>query len=111
MSAMGTTMNNYDDHDAHWIHHLSLNLGVVNFFSGVVNLERMFETPERIFVVMEKLKGGTSFVNLSLFECVCFMSGLVNLGECICLSVCIIHTKTPSPPRTLVQVQNYAEKS
>ena len=24
---------------------------------GVVNLERMFETPERIFVVMEKLKG------------------------------------------------------
>ncbi|GAB1869129.1 Serine/threonine-protein kinase [Camponotus japonicus] len=25
--------------------------------SGVVNLERMFETPERIFVVMEKLKG------------------------------------------------------
>ncbi|XP_054154331.1 serine/threonine-protein kinase D1-like isoform X2 [Oppia nitens] len=26
-------------------------------FQGVVNLERMFETPERIFVVMEKLKG------------------------------------------------------
>ena len=26
---------------------------------GVVNLERMFETPERIFVVMEKLKGET----------------------------------------------------
>ncbi|KAL0114046.1 hypothetical protein PUN28_011397 [Cardiocondyla obscurior] len=25
--------------------------------SGVVNLDRMFETPERIFVVMEKLKG------------------------------------------------------
>ena len=25
--------------------------------TGVVNLERMFETPERIFVVMEKLKG------------------------------------------------------
>ena len=24
---------------------------------GVVNLEKMFETPERIFVVMEKLKG------------------------------------------------------
>ena len=24
---------------------------------GVVNLERMFETPERIFVVMEKLRG------------------------------------------------------
>ena len=24
---------------------------------GVVNLERMFETPERIFVVMEKMKG------------------------------------------------------
>lgn len=24
---------------------------------GVVNLERMFETPERIFLVMEKLKG------------------------------------------------------
>ena len=27
---------------------------------GVVNLERMFETPERIFVVMEKLKGNLS---------------------------------------------------
>ena len=27
---------------------------------GVVNLERMFETPERIFVVMEKLKGNFS---------------------------------------------------
>ena len=27
---------------------------------GVVNLEKMFETPERIFVVMEKLKGTTS---------------------------------------------------
>lgn len=27
---------------------------------GVVNLERMFETPDRIFVVMEKLKGKTS---------------------------------------------------
>ena len=26
---------------------------------GVVNLERMFETPERIFVVMEKLRGVT----------------------------------------------------
>ena len=26
---------------------------------GVVNLERMFETPERIFVVMEKMKGKT----------------------------------------------------
>lgn len=24
---------------------------------GVVNLERMFETPDRIFVIMEKLKG------------------------------------------------------
>ena len=24
---------------------------------GIVNLEQMFETPERIFVVMEKLKG------------------------------------------------------
>lgn len=24
---------------------------------GVVNLERMFESPERIFVVMEKLRG------------------------------------------------------
>ena len=23
MSAMGTTMNNHDDHDAYWIHHLS----------------------------------------------------------------------------------------
>ena len=28
---------------------------------GVVNLERMFETPERIFVVMEKMKGTLSF--------------------------------------------------
>ena len=27
---------------------------------GVVNLERMFETPERIFVVMEKLRGKNS---------------------------------------------------
>ena len=24
---------------------------------GVVNLEQMFETPERVFVIMEKLKG------------------------------------------------------
>lgn len=32
---------------------------------GVVNLEKMFETPERIFVVMEKLKGdGTARVGL-----------------------------------------------
>lgn len=29
----------------------------LSFFQGVVNLERMFETKERIFVVMEKLKG------------------------------------------------------
>ena len=29
----------------------------ISFFQGVVNLERMFETKERIFVVMEKLKG------------------------------------------------------
>ena len=28
-------------------------------YPGVVNLERMFETPERIFVVMEKLRGGS----------------------------------------------------
>ena len=28
---------------------------------GVVDLERMFETPERIFVVMEKLKGRSYF--------------------------------------------------
>lgn len=27
------------------------------FILGVVNLERMFESPERIFVVMEKLRG------------------------------------------------------
>lgn len=33
------------------------NFGFVPSFVGVVNLERMFETPERIFVVMEKLKG------------------------------------------------------
>jgi len=32
-------------------------------YPGVVNLERMFETPERIFVVMEKLKG--SAINYS----------------------------------------------
>ena len=30
---------------------------------GVVNLERMFETPERIFVVMEKMKGITTFIS------------------------------------------------
>ena len=30
---------------------------------GVVNLERMFETPERIFVVMEKMKGKTTFIS------------------------------------------------
>jgi hypothetical protein len=30
---------------------------IILLISGVVNLERMFETPERIFVVMEKLKG------------------------------------------------------
>lgn len=30
---------------------------------GVVNLERMFETPEQIFVVMEKLKGKKNFLN------------------------------------------------
>ena len=47
---------------------LASPLGLSTFFQGVVNLERMFETPERIFVVMEKLKGGTSFVNLSLFS-------------------------------------------
>ena len=29
---------------------------------GVVNLERMFETPERIFVVMEKLKGNHTVI-------------------------------------------------
>ena len=29
---------------------------------GVVNLEKMFETPERIFVVMEKLKGNSHIV-------------------------------------------------
>lgn len=29
----------------------------ISLFQGVVNLERMFETKERIFVVMEKLKG------------------------------------------------------
>ena len=37
---------------------------------GVVNLEKMFETPERIFVVMEKLKGKLCILNtekLNLF--------------------------------------------
>ena len=29
---------------------------------GVVNLENMFETPEKIFVVMEKLKGRLSII-------------------------------------------------
>ena len=29
---------------------------------GVVNLEKMFETPERIFVVMEKLKGKQHYI-------------------------------------------------
>ena len=33
---------------------------------GVVNLERMFETPERIFVVMEKLKGSIFYFSKSL---------------------------------------------
>ena len=31
---------------------------------GVVNLERMFETPERIFVVMEKLRGSHTNRNM-----------------------------------------------
>ena len=34
-------------------------------YPGVVNLERMFETPERIFVVMEKLKGKIYDITLS----------------------------------------------
>ena len=34
---------------------------------GIVNLERMFETPERIFVVMEKLRGEKYFL-LSLLR-------------------------------------------
>ena len=34
---------------------------------GVVNLERMFETPERIFVVMEKMKGITTFFPVRFF--------------------------------------------
>ena len=34
---------------------------ITSITAGVVNLERMFETPERIFVVMEKLKGETVF--------------------------------------------------
>ena len=34
---------------------------------GVVNLEKMFETPERIFVVMEKLKGKLLREKLNLF--------------------------------------------
>ena len=35
---------------------------------GVVNLERMFETPERIFVVMEKLKGSNLGTVCSFFQ-------------------------------------------
>ena len=36
---------------------------------GVVNLERMFETPERIFVVMEKMKGKkTSFIPVMILS-------------------------------------------
>ena len=40
---------------------------------GVVNLERMFETPERIFVVMEKMKGITTLfpVRFFLFTSAC----------------------------------------
>jgi protein kinase D len=34
-------------------------------YPGVVNLERMFETPERIFVVMEKLRGKIYNITLS----------------------------------------------
>lgn len=34
-------------------------------YPGVVNLERMFETPERIFVVMEKLRGKIYDITLS----------------------------------------------
>lgn len=34
---------------------------------GVVNLERMFETPERIFVVMEKMKGMKTCVVIYAF--------------------------------------------
>ena len=33
---------------------------------GIVNLEKMFETPERIFVVMEKLRG--SLINFGLVQ-------------------------------------------
>ena len=35
---------------------------------GVVNLERMFETPERIFVVMEKMKGLISCIIRKYFK-------------------------------------------
>ena len=36
---------------------------------GVVNLERMFETPERIFVVMEKLRGVSHCPTVPLSWC------------------------------------------
>ena len=44
---------------------------------GVVNLERMFETPERIFVVMEKLRGEINplgcdrLMSLKIFQVTC----------------------------------------
>ena len=38
-------------------------------YPGVVNLERMFETPERIFVVMEKFKGKIYDITLSFNLC------------------------------------------
>ena len=40
-------------------------------YPGVVNLERMFETPERIFVVMEKLRG-------EIYASTCPLSILLN---------------------------------
>ena len=36
---------------------------------GVVNLERMFETPERIFVVMEKLRGVSHCPTVLVSQC------------------------------------------
>ena len=47
---------------------------------GVVNLERMFETPERIFVVMEKLRGNL-LMDSHLTFCFHLFSSLLKLSK------------------------------
>ena len=49
---------------------------------GVVNLERMFETPERIFVVMEKMKGRSLSIHVFRYhtiKLVNYYSGYTNI--------------------------------